>query len=66
MAGAPKAHESLRTEARRVPVQGTVISLISAFAVDLQFYGELSPLLGKTAGPFLVGKINSVIFSQNY
>ena len=31
MANAPKAHESLSTEARRVPVQGTPILLISAF-----------------------------------
>mgnify|MGYP004666128681 CR=1 FL=1 len=29
MANAPKAHESLSTEARRVPVQGTPIPLIS-------------------------------------
>ena len=29
MADAPKAHESLSTEARRVPVQGTPIPLIS-------------------------------------
>ena len=31
MANAPKAHESLSTEARRVPVQGTPIPLISVF-----------------------------------
>ena len=31
MADAPKAHESLSTEARRVPVQGTPIPLISVF-----------------------------------
>ena len=31
VADAPKAHESLSTEARRVPVQGTPISLISVF-----------------------------------
>ncbi|MDD7655488.1 MAG: hypothetical protein PUJ23_01685, partial [Veillonellaceae bacterium] len=31
VANAPKAHESLSTEARRVPVQGTPIPLISVF-----------------------------------
>ena len=31
VADAPKAHESLSTEARRVPVQGTPIQLISVF-----------------------------------
>ena len=31
VADAPKAHESLSTEARRVPVQGTPIPLISVF-----------------------------------
>ena len=31
MADAPKAHESLSTEARRVPVQGTPIPLIRVF-----------------------------------
>ena len=31
MADAPKAHESLSTEARRVPVQGTPIPFISIF-----------------------------------
>ena len=31
MADAPKAHESLSTEARRVPVQSTPIPLISVF-----------------------------------
>ena len=31
VADAPKAHESLSTEARRVPVHGTPIPLISVF-----------------------------------
>ena len=37
MANAPKAHESLSTEARRVPVQGTPIPLISVFIVSFCF-----------------------------
>ena len=37
MADAPKAHESLSTEARRVPVQGTSIPLISLFIVSSCF-----------------------------
>ena len=37
MAGAPKAHESLSTEARRVPVQGTPIPLISVFIASFCF-----------------------------
>ena len=54
MANAPKAHESLSTEARRVPVQGTPIPLISIFIAisrlgtiwnDL-FSTEIAELLG--------------------
>ena len=37
MADAPKAHESLSTEARRVPVQGTPIPLISVFIESFRF-----------------------------
>ena len=37
VADAPKAHESLSTEARRVPVQGTPIPLISVFIVSSCF-----------------------------
>ena len=37
MANAPKAHESLSTEARRVPVQGTPIPLINVFIVSSCF-----------------------------
>ena len=37
MANAPKAHESLSAEARRVPVQGTPIPLISVFIVSSCF-----------------------------
>ena len=37
MANAPKAHESLSTEARRVPVQGTPIPLISVFIAIFRF-----------------------------
>ena len=37
MANAPKAHESLSTEARRVPVQGTPIPLISLFIASFRF-----------------------------
>ena len=37
MADAPKAHESLSTEARRVPVQGTPIPLISVFIAPFCF-----------------------------
>ena len=37
MADAPKAHESLSTEARRVPVQGTPIPLISVFISSFCF-----------------------------
>ena len=36
VADAPKAHESLSTEARRVPVQGTPIPLISVFIAILR------------------------------
>ena len=36
VANAPKAHESLSTEARRVPVQGTPIPLISVFIAILR------------------------------
>ena len=37
VADAPKAHESLSTEARRVPVQGTPIPLISVFIASFCF-----------------------------
>ena len=37
MANAPKAHELLSTEARRVPVQGTPIPLISVFIAPFCF-----------------------------
>ena len=37
MANAPKAHESLSTEARRVPVQDTPIPLISVFIAPFYF-----------------------------
>ena len=37
VANAPKAHESLSTEARRVPVQGTPIPLISVFIAPFCF-----------------------------
>ena len=37
MADATKAHESLSTEARRVPVQGTPIPLISVFIASFCF-----------------------------
>ena len=37
VADAPKAHESLSTEARRVPVQGTPIPLISVFIESFCF-----------------------------
>ena len=36
-ANAPKAHESLSTEARRVPVQGTPIPLVSGFIESFCF-----------------------------
>ena len=56
MADAPKAHESLSTEARRVPVQGTPIPLISVFIESFCFgtiWNDLFPtkiaeLLGLT------------------
>ena len=56
MANAPKAHESLSTEARRVPVQGTPIPLISVFIESFCFgtiWNDLFPtkiaeLLGLT------------------
>ena len=54
MAGAPKAHESLRTEARRVPVQGAVIPLISVFT-DLHFYTQFKAFAGKDGGAFFNG-----------
>ena len=44
MADAPKAHESLSTEARRVPVQGTPIPLISVFIVSFCFGTVLNEL----------------------
>ena len=56
VADAPKAHESLSTEARRVPVQGTPIPLISVFIApfcfgtiwnDL-FFTKIAELLGLT------------------
>ena len=56
VANAPKAHESLSTEARRVPVQGTPIPLISVFIApscfgtirnDL-FSTKIAELLGYT------------------
>ena len=56
VADAPKAHESLSTEARRVPVQGTPIPLISVFIApscfgtiwnDL-FSTKIAELLGLT------------------
>ena len=37
VANAPKAHESLSTEARRVPVQGTPIPLISVLIAHSRF-----------------------------
>ena len=37
VANAPKAHESLSTEARRVPVQGTPIPLINVFIAPFCF-----------------------------
>ena len=37
VANAPKAHESLSTEARRVPVQGTPIPLIGVFIASFCF-----------------------------
>ena len=37
MADAPKAHESLSTEARRVPVQGTPIPLIGVYIAPFCF-----------------------------
>ena len=37
VADAPKAHESLSTEARRVPVQGTPIPLIRVFIASFCF-----------------------------
>ena len=56
VANAPKAHESLSTEARRVPVQGTPIPLISVFIVsscfgtiwDDIFFTKIAGLLGVT------------------
>ena len=56
MADAPKAHESLSTEARRVPVQGTPIPFISVFIESFCFgtiWNDLFPtkiaeLLGLT------------------
>ena len=56
MADAPKAHESLSTEARRVPVQGTPIPLISVFIAifrfgtiwDDIFFTKVAELLGLT------------------
>ena len=54
MANAPKAHESLSTEARRVPVQGTPIPLISVFIASFcfgtiwndLFFTKIAELLG--------------------
>ena len=54
VADAPKAHESLSTEARRVPVQGTPIPLISVFIApscfgtiwDDIFFTKIAELLG--------------------
>ena len=54
MADAPKAHESLSTEARRVPVQGTPIPLISVFIAIFRlgtvrndrFFTKIAELLG--------------------
>ena len=56
VANAPKAHESLSTEARRVPVQGTPIPLISVFIAIFRlgtvwndiFSAKLTELLGLT------------------
>ena len=56
VANAPKAHESLSTEARRVPVQGTPIPLISVFIAIFRlgtvsndrFYTKIAELLGLT------------------
>ena len=56
MADAPKAHESLSTEARRVPVQGTPIPLISVFTAishlgtvcNYLFSTRIAELLGLT------------------
>ena len=56
MADATKAHESLSTEARRVPVQGTPIPLISIFIAIFRlgtvrndrFYMKIAELLGLT------------------
>ena len=56
VADAPKAHESLSTEARRVPVQGTPIPLISIFIASFcfgtilnnLFSTKLAELLGLT------------------
>ena len=56
VADAPKAHESLSTEARRVPVQGTPIPLISVFIApscfgtiwDDIFFTKIAELLGLT------------------
>ena len=48
VANAPKAHESLSTEARRVPVQGTPIPLISVFIAifRLDTIGRFCELVG--------------------
>ena len=56
VANAPKAHESLSTEARRVPVQGTPIPLISVFIAIFRlgtvwyylFSTKIAELLGLT------------------
>ena len=56
VADAPKAHESLSTEARRVPVQGTPIPLISVFIVpscfgtiwNYLFFTKIAGFLGLT------------------
>ena len=56
VADAPKAHESLSTEARRVPVQGTPIPLISVFIAIFRlgtvwndlFFTKIAELLGLT------------------
>ena len=56
MADAPKAHESLSTEARRVPVQGTPIPLIGVYIApfcfgtiwDDIFFTKIAELLGLT------------------
>ena len=64
VANAPKAHESLSTEARRVPVQGTPIPLISVFIASFCF-GTIWNELFSTRIAELLGLTVSIILDDS-